>query len=87
MTRPTTILMLGNSTSTANSGVDTDSRITMYGKGSSFTNIFPNSNRTSGSNAVYLPVSAGTIPVYKASTTDIGAGANLATDTLYLVYE
>ena len=66
--RPTAILELGNSTAMANSGIDTDSRLTMYGKGASFTNVFPNPDRTSGSNKVYLPVQDGTLALSKAGS-------------------
>lgn len=81
-----TTLTLGNETpsGTANNA---SGKITVYGKGTGFTNIMPN-DTTSGSNTVTLPTASGTMAVYEASTTDLTAGSStLATGKIYLVYE
>lgn len=55
--RPTGVLELGNNN-------NVDSRITMYGNGTTFTNILPN-NATTGSNKVTLPLQSGTLALIK----------------------
>lgn len=63
VTRPTAVLELGNDT-------NVDSRITMRGSNTSFTNILPNPNRPAdnNSNKVYLPVQDGTLALSKAGS-------------------
>lgn len=55
--RPTGVLELGNNN-------NVDSKITMYGNGTTFTNILPN-NATTGSNKVTLPLQSGTLALIK----------------------
>lgn len=79
-------LELGNATPTGTAH-NASGKITMYGKGTGFTNILPN-NATSGSNSVTLPTANGTMAVFEASTTDLTAGTSaLETGKLYFVYE
>lgn len=85
-TEGTVTLELGNSTASGTSH-NASGKITMYGKGTGFTNILPN-EATSGSNVVTLPTASGTMAVFEASTTDLTAGTSaLPTGKLYFVYE
>lgn len=85
-TAGTATLELGNATATGTAH-NASGKITMYGAGTGFTNILPNS-ATSGSNSVTLPTCTGTLAVVEASTTDLTAGtSSLPTGKIYLVYE
>ena len=77
---------IGNATpsGTANNA---SGKITVYTKGTGFTNIMPKAT-TTGSNTVTLPDATGTMAVFEASTVDLTAGVSaLATGKLYFVYE
>lgn len=58
-TEGTATLELGNATATGTAH-NSSGKITVYGKGTGFTNILPNT-ATSGSNSVYLPTGTGTL--------------------------
>lgn len=59
-------LELGNNKATGTAH-NASGKITMYGSGTGFTNILPNTN-TSGSNSVYLPTGTGTLALVENST-------------------
>ena len=61
-----TTLQLGNAIATGTAH-NASGKITMYGSGTAFTNIMP-SDRTSGSNAVKLPSTSGTLALVETST-------------------
>lgn len=85
-TAGTTVLDLGNATATGKEN-NSSGKITMYGSGTGFTNILPNT-ATSGSNSVTLPTATGTLAVMEYSTTNLTAkSSSLATGKMYLCYE
>ena len=61
-----TALELGNNKATGTLN-NASGKVTMYGSGTGFTNILPNTN-TSGSNSVYLPTGSGTLALVETST-------------------
>lgn len=85
-TEGTATLELGNATASGTAN-NASGKITMYGKGTGFTNILPNS-ATSGSNTVTLPTDTGTMVVTDTNnkfTTQVKA--NATAEATYATYQ
>lgn len=78
VTQGSTVLTLGNETPTGTAN-NASGKITMYGSGTGFTNILPNS-KTSGSNTVYLPEGTGTL-LLKSEAPKIASGSYVGAGT------